>query len=194
LFGLGKWKIKPLMSYYDKAINAQRSGNTVEALRLLESGCEQGELLAKEMLAVMFVRGEQDSIGTARARDLLNECINQGQMRDHYYLAYLELLNNNQEEYLTHLRKAAEAGFEPAMARMGAEYDSGSYLSRNRDNALHWLNKAVDAGHVGARICRARILLSGHLGLRGFLKGIADFFDAAFQAVSKDVEPHLAEM
>lgn len=64
------------------------------------------------------------------------------------------------EEAVSYFQKAAAVGWVPAENYMGICYALGQGVARDKDKALEWFQKAIDAGDADAPVLMKELHLS----------------------------------
>lgn len=177
------------MDHYERANRFYREKNFTEAYEWYRKGAEEGDIRCECELGILLFIGLGAEKNLKLSRQYLEEAHRQ-QISDvaTYYLACLEKREGNYETYSALLKAASANGVEPAMTKLGYEYEKGRLLPKDLDKAWLWYGKAIAAGHIGARICKARILIYGYQGLTGTLRGFTEFLGAVVSLSRKDVE------
>ncbi|MEL7897665.1 tetratricopeptide repeat protein [Vreelandella neptunia] len=123
------------------------------AVSYLNRAHELGHPWATQQLGVAYLESRGVLRDLERAEELLHSAAEQGQAGATRILgeAYLEgLLNGNPSQGIRLLTQAAEQGDSYAMILLGRAYQKGSGVSRDLNEAIHWLTRARDAGHESA--------------------------------------------
>lgn len=145
----------------------QHAGRAVQWLR---AASESGNLVAREMLGVIY--GSLASGRTGAEADRLLEAavdqfllaVNQGSDSAMYNLAQLYLSGHFGEENrptgVALLRQAAERDNLDALVMLARLHYNGQYVGEDRTRAIELLRRASAAGHAEAQLFHARHLLT----------------------------------
>ncbi len=106
-----------------------------------------------------------------RARSLFDDAVDNGNSAALVSLASMYFNGEGglplYSEAFVLLERAANAGDTSAQRNLGCIYLNGLYgITKNRDEAIEWLEKAIKQGSVEAKATKAKILLDEKLGSR----------------------------
>lgn len=120
-----------------------------EALRWFLQAAEQGHADAQYNLSMSgFFQGRQ-------AVEWCKRSAEQGHAPAQDKLAVMFFhgtggLTKSVRDFLLWTRRAAQQGYGPAQCTLADVYESGQYVEKDRDQAIHWLQQAVKLGCEGA--------------------------------------------
>ena len=160
--------------------------HATRAVNWLRAASESGNLVAREMLGVIFGSlasmrdGEEAERLLDAAVDQFLLAVNQGSSTAMYNLAQLYLSGHfgeeNQPAGVTLLEQAAGRGNLDAVVMLARLHYNGQFVAKDRDRAVGLLIDASERGHTDARLFYARHLLSTDEGA-GFDKRAYDWLD-----------------
>jgi TPR repeat protein len=140
------------------------------AVQWLQAASESGNLVAREMLGVIYGSLASGRTGT-EADQLLNAAVdqfllavNQGSDSAMYNLAQLYLSGHFGEENraagVALLRQAAERDNLDALVMLARLHYNGQYVGEDQERAIELLRRASAGGHAEAQLFHARHLLT----------------------------------
>ena len=165
--------------------------HAARAVNWLRAASDSGNLVAREMLGVIFgsLAGMRDGEEAERLLDAAVDqfllAVNQGSSTAMYNLAQLYLSGHfgeeNQPAGVTLLEQASERGNLDAVVMLARLHYNGQFVAKDRDRALTLLIDASERGHTDARLFYARHLLSTDEGA-GFNERAYDWLDDSARA------------
>ncbi|HSG89788.1 MAG TPA: tetratricopeptide repeat protein [Pseudomonadales bacterium] len=140
------------------------------AVQWLQSASESGNLIAREMLGVIYGSlasgrsGEEAQRLLDAAVDQFLLAVNQGSDTAMYNLAQLYLSGHfgeeNQPAGVALMEQAAERDNLDALVMLARLHYNGQFVARDRDRAVELLARASARGHTEAQLFHARHMLS----------------------------------
>ena len=179
------------------AIRLWHEGNqdsAVQAVHWLRSASEQGNVIAREMLGVVYGviartrRGEEAEQLVDAAVDQFLLAVGQGSSTALYNLGQLYLSGHygeeNQPTGVEMLRQAVARDNLDAMVLLARLRYNGQFVSQDLDAALELLERAAERRHAEAQLFYARHLLSTDEGAGFDDRALAWLEDAATEGES----------
>lgn len=145
---------KPATSL-QRAIEAKRSKNYPEALRLYRALAERGDVVAQNNLAVMYNNGEGVPNDPVKAADLYRQAADQGYDMAQKNLGYMyeEGLGvpKSHVEAVRWYRRSAEQGLALGQVQLGRMYEHGRGVEQDDVEAANWYRKAAEQGNAAGQ-------------------------------------------
>ncbi|OHW62278.1 putative beta-lactamase HcpC precursor [Andreesenia angusta] len=144
----------PDFQYYLGIIYYSRGNSTTndieKALYWLEKAAEQGHIGSQYMVGLFYFTGELGINDFNKSLKWLERSANQGHMVSQLLLGSIYSSTDYHKSFKWHL-KAARQGLMDAQYYVGVYYETGSGVEKNKENALYWLEKAAEQGHIDAQ-------------------------------------------
>ncbi len=157
----------------ERAADLSAEGRDKAAAEIYERLASEGSAYAKVQLGFMLQTGKGIPKSLSRAEELFRSARDQGSLLGKYFLGLLYADTSRNAEAFKEIREAAEAGYLPAIDRLGILYLEGVGCIRDVHAGSHYRNYAANHGHVWAMKWKARRLIGGSEGLIGLAKGVA---------------------
>ncbi len=134
---------------------AQDVGKAIDWFRKAAEG-ERGYFAAQFNLGAMYYEGQGVEQDEKEALAWFMKGAEQGDDRAAYNIGIIHFNNATEEDLkiaFKCFRAAAERGYADAQFQLGKMYDSGTGVSKDRDEAAKWFLKAAEQGHAHAQCC-----------------------------------------
>ncbi len=145
----------PIDKALEEADAAQFSGRYADALEILTPLAEQGNPIAQENLARMYLNGRGVPQNDSEAARWMRKAADQGFAQAQYLLGALyddgRGVPQSKSESLKWMRRAAEQDHPAAQYDLAVSYSLGKGLPVDWERAAHWLRKAAERGHGPAQ-------------------------------------------
>ncbi len=169
MYAQGNGVKKSIEQALDWAFKASASGNSEaksyvqQLLNRINAKALAGDPAAQFVLARIYEQGQGLHADINKAEQWLRQSAASGNAGAQFHLAEL-LLHRNSPQTLQQAAdlylKAARQGHDQAAAKIGAMYATGQGVTRNRAEAVHWLEKAAEGGQGSAQSNLGIILAS----------------------------------
>lgn len=153
-----------------------------EALELVSQAAQYGSVVARRWLGWHHATGAGTEEDLHKAVGELRQAFEGGSQMAMIDYAYWSAKSGNREEAERVYRLAIEAGYVPAYYWLSRHHYDAKPTRKTAKLVEPWLEKAVEAGHPGARLKQLGLLLKGRYGFRGIARG-ARLFWSTFEAL-----------
>ena len=157
---------------YDEAAALLEKGDYVAALARYRMLAERGSATAQVFLGWMHQLGRGVERDLEEAARWYKKAADAGSAEGQFYLGTLLC---NQEEYqqaIAWLERAASQDYMPAIFRLGKMYDIGSGVTRDPEKAYRYLVRAARMGHLFAQRHIAGKMIRGRFGAKRIPEGL----------------------
>jgi len=165
----------------DRAIELYEDEEYEQAFPLYKMLANFGNLEAATILAWMYEKGNGVSISLKKAECWYLIASNGGEDAASYYLGNLYISLKKYIDAYKVLSIAAENGYIPAIYKIGVLQYGGYGTETDRDRAFRSFKYASRRGHVFAYSKEVWMLIRGHEGFLGRLRGILMFPNMIFK-------------
>ncbi|KKB08610.1 SEL1-like repeat protein [Devosia chinhatensis] len=143
--------------------------NYEEAVRWFRMAAEKDNVSALVSLGHLYRVGVNQAIPMDRAGaiEYFRRADAQGSSEAAYFFGELTLQNQSSvtaPDGVNAIRRSAEAGFPPAMHRIGTFLQSGTYTTKDIEKAITWYEGAAQAGYAESRYQLGEVYMNGDTG------------------------------
>ncbi len=160
------------LDVYREAARSYRRKDFEKAFELYMNLAEKGDVRIQSITGFMYLRGRGVSKDLQQARKWFEVAATKGDSEAEYYLGRLSVISCDYVAAAQWFDKAAQGGFSPAMYRLAILYIVGKGVDKNMALAIDLLENAAERRNVWAKFRLARLLLAGHAGPKGLVRGI----------------------
>ena len=132
---------------------------------------DEGNTSCERFVGWMFFFGRGAEVDTNRAQEWFEKAALKSDVEAQFGLGRVYARNVDYENAYKWFQTAADSDFLPARYRLGWLYQHGHGVNRDEMMALDLFEGAADKGHIMARRGYAGLLLKGHKGSWGRIRG-----------------------
>lgn len=145
----------------DEAQSAYKKGEFAAAAQMFRELSDNGDLDAKFRLGLMYAKGEGVQKDFSKSVSLISEAADANNVDALMFLASVSL-DKRPREAFDYWMRAAELGAPFAQANVGRYFQTGADgVAADAQKAIHWYEKAADAGDSGAMSSLGAIYRAG---------------------------------
>lgn len=148
------WKGTPFYDFVKGMVNLEGSSKDVNtAQKTFAAMSKAGNASATAMLGKCYADNEWKKANEKKMLENYEKAAEQGDPYAHYLLAQFYAVGGktqkaNKEQVISHLEKAVEGEFAPAMSQLGDLYFSGKLVNKNITTAIQLYNNAILNGYI----------------------------------------------
>lgn len=163
---------------YKVARDRLHSDEWESGLNDLETLAHEGSLLSALLIADALREGRLYKQDLQMAEKWYSAAAESGSLRGCFGLGLTHLKLEQHDEAVRLLNLAAEAGYPPALNVLAGIYFRGNLSVRDRAKAEDFWNRAIDAGHVSAKVNYNFHKARGGYGVLRIPGGVVNYISA----------------
>ncbi|WP_167772993.1 SEL1-like repeat protein [Ramlibacter humi] len=148
-------------SQYEVAVQAEQANNMAEALRWYQAAADQGQTMAKMVLAELYETGRGVPRDLERAIQIYQPLADGGSTEARYRLAQIHLAKGQNDEAVRLLTRIVDQGDTRAPLDLAEMYEGGRGVQRNLPRAIELYKSAADQGSSWAQARLGTLFLRG---------------------------------